>query len=146
MIRSHRTPYVSSRQKTGGGGYGDYYNSQFGNGVDVYSGRAFQNGHGFGGALLGLMRSATPLLKTVGKSLLRAGVGVAKDVMDGESFKNSIKSRGIGALKNLISPAKKSSTVKRAGSLKKRKRSPQTGSSVMRHPATKRRREDIFDF
>ena len=62
MIRRH-PPYFTPRGTTNEG-YSSYYNAQFGNGVDVYSGRAFQNGHGFGGALLGLMRSATPFLKT----------------------------------------------------------------------------------
>lgn len=146
MLRP-RPPYFSAKGTTGQG-YSDYYNAQFGNGLTVYRGRPFQNGHGFGGALLGLMRSATPLLKNMGKTLLRAGVGVAEDLMDGQSFKTSVKSRGIGALKNLaggiMSGPKQKAAPKRAGTKRKRKissSSSQTGSG--RHP--KRRRKDIFD-
>lgn len=137
MMRQ-RVPYFPPT-RTVGQGYSDYYNAQLGNGINVYSGRPFQSGHGFGGALLGLMRSATPLLKTVGKTLLRAGVGVAKDVLAGRTLKSSVKDRGVGALKRLANTTL-SGGKKSAASKKRRLRSPQTGGS-----SCKRRRGDIFD-
>ena len=89
------------------------------------------------------MRTATPLLKTVGKTLFCTGVGVAKDMMDGGTSKSSVKHRGVGALKSqagkVLSPGKKT-TPKKAGGVKRRRRSPQTGSG-----SCKRRRGDIFD-
>ena len=63
MIRQ-RPPYFSTRKT--GLGYSSYYKAQCGNGINVYSGRPFQSGHGLGGALLGLMRGVTPIFKTVG--------------------------------------------------------------------------------
>ena len=137
MMRQ-RVPYFPPK-RTVGQGYSDYYNAQLGNGINVYSGRSFQNGHGLGGALLGLMRSATPLLKTVGKTLLRAGVGVAKDMLAGRTLKSSLKDRGSGALKRLTSTAL-SGGKKTAASKKRRQRSPQTGGG-----SCKRRRGDVFD-
>lgn len=145
MIRT-RPPYFSSSRGTAGRGYSDYYNSQFGRGIGVYSGRVFQSGHGFGGALLGLMRSATPLLKTVGKNLLRAGVSVAKDLMEGgTSLKQSVKNRGLDALKrvagDLVTGGNKKSKPQATGRVTKRRRtSPQKGSGRY-----KRRKSDIFD-
>ena len=143
MIRK-RVPYFIPKRTTGQG-YSDYYNAQLGNGINVYSGRSFQSGHGFGGALLGLMRSATPLWKTVGKSLFRAGVGVAKDMMEGETFKKSMKRQGVGALKSLasttLSAGKKTTAPNKArAGTKRRQRSPQTNAG-----SCKRRRGDIFD-
>ena len=92
---------------------------------------------------MGLMRSATPLLKNVGKTLFRAGVGVAKYMSVVGTFKNSVKHRGVGALNSLLgkvfSPGK-TTAPKKAGT-KWRKRSPQTGSGG----SCKRRRGDIFD-
>lgn len=140
MMRQ-RVPYFPPR-RTVGRGYSDYYNAQLGNGVNVYSGRSFQSGHGLGGALLGLMRSATPLLKSVGKTLLRAGVGVAKDVLAGRTLKSSVKDRGAGALKRLASTAfsgGKTTVASKKGS-KRRRHSPQTGGG-----SCKRRRGDVFD-
>lgn len=147
MIRT-RPPYHSPKRATAGrgGSYSEYYNSQFGRGGGFYSGRVFQSGHGLGGALLGLMRSATPLLKTVGKNLLRAGVGVANDLMaGGTSFQKSVKNRGLDALKrvtgDLMTDGKKKSRAQAAGRVTKRRRtSPQQGSG-----RRKRHKSDIFD-
>ena len=136
MLRE-RPPYFSTRNT--GQAYRSYYRAQCGHGVNVYSGRPFQNGHGLGGALLGLMRSATPLFKTVGKTLLRAGVGVAKDMMDGGTFKSSLKNRATNALRDLAG-GRTTRARKRAPA--KRKRS-QTGNGRERKN-TRTARVDIF--
>ena len=86
----------------------------------MYSGRPFQGGHGLGGALLGLIRSATPIFKTLGKTLLRAGVGVADDMLHGGQLTTSLKNRRMAALKNLTGRARPRADIKK----KPRKKTP----------------------
>ena len=75
--------------------YRQYYSAQQrGNGMSVYSGKTTMKGHGIGSIFSGLARSVLPMLgKTVGKTLLNAGVGTVKSLVGGKSFKESIKSQ-----------------------------------------------------
>ena len=68
----------------------------------IYRGRISQRSHGNGGMLNGLLRGATPIFKSLGKSLLKAGIGVADDVLSAEDIKQSLANRGHGVGKELI--------------------------------------------
>ena len=140
MLHYYGTPpYLAPR-----GEYAAYYSkSQFGHGLlPAYGGVARQRGHGFGSLISGLMRSARPLLgsigRSAGKALLTTGTGVLADVMSGKSIKKSLKRRATSAGKQLLQnaatsaqgyinstssgpPAKRRATVKRAGRAKQQK-------------------------
>jgi hypothetical protein len=77
--------------------YIDYYLHQAGSGISVYGGVENQKGHGLGSILGSLFRSATPLLKSigkkVGKQVLHSGLQVADDVLSGSNLKQSLKRR-----------------------------------------------------
>ena len=70
---------MKPRRETGRG-FTDYYVNQAGNGVSIYSGSTMQRGHGLGSILKGLLRVATPLIKTVGKQALRKSAPILKEV------------------------------------------------------------------
>lgn len=80
--------------------------TQYGGTMNVFRGRRSQRGHGIGGVLKGLFRSAMPLIKkgakSLGKIALETGVQVANDVMSGKKFKSSLKTRGKQAGRKLI--------------------------------------------
>ena len=85
-------PYVPSDSK---GSVQSFF--QQGSGIPVYSGRSIMRGGGVGSFLGGLFKSAAPLLKrgalNVGKRLFNTGMGIARDVMQGEKFGVSAKKR-----------------------------------------------------
>lgn len=63
-------------------------------------------GQGLGNILGGVLRSAVPLLKSAGKSLLktgaRTGMQIASDVLSGQDFKAAAKQRAQQAGQHLI--------------------------------------------
>ena len=75
---------------------------QCGNG---FYGTPYQRGAGLGNIFRSIFRFILPVAKkagkSVGKQLLKAGADVATDVIDGRSFKDSMKLRGAEAVKNL---------------------------------------------
>lgn len=75
--------------------YLKYYSSQSGSGLPYFSGTYSQRGHGIGSVFSGLFRSIWPLIKSqlkdVGKQALKSGINIAADVVDGKSFKESVK-------------------------------------------------------
>ena len=77
--------------------YEDYYVRQVGGGLLVFVGARVQRGHGLGSLFGGLIRSAMPLIKrgvlALGKGALKPGLGVAGDVLSGQSIKSSAKRR-----------------------------------------------------
>lgn len=136
-------PYTCCTRK-----FENYYASQTGNGLSFYRGGAvLQRGHGIGGFFAKLFRSAMPLLmsgaKTIGKEALRTGTMVANDVLSGESFKSSLKTRSKETGKKLARKAvKKADEMIGHGRLKrKRKLSKHFSSSKAR----KVKGRDIFD-
>ena len=80
-----------------------YYNNQAGNGIPVYTGHPNQRGHGIGSILSSIARVAVPVLSRVGKRVIRGGLQVASDVLDGRSFGDSAKRRVSEAIKEEIS-------------------------------------------
>lgn len=78
--------------------YEKYYSQQAGSGIGViYKGAPYQRGHGIGSFLGGLFRSIIPLLssgaKTVGKEVLRSGVGLISDMVNTRPADDSIRER-----------------------------------------------------
>lgn len=75
----------------------DYYAGQTGKGLPYFKGAVLQKGYGIGGFFAKLFRSAMPFLfsgaKAIGKEALRTGTRVANDVLSGENFKASLKTR-----------------------------------------------------
>ena len=71
--------------------YEQYYADQCGNGMNVFQGARGQRGHGLGSVLSGLFRSALPMIKNFGKQALQTGLNVATDVVQGNSFKDSLR-------------------------------------------------------
>ena len=73
------------------GYYELYYADQCGNGMNVFHGARGQRGHGLGSVLSGLFRSALPMIKNIGKQALQTGINVATDVVQGNTFKDSLR-------------------------------------------------------
>ena len=128
--RSMHKPIFHSSNKD----FEDYYLSQAGNGVPVFSGPRTQRGHGLGSVLGGLFKSASPLLKQgaklLGKHALKTGIRVASDVAAGKDFKTAAKAGLKSGLKKTASDLTKLAV--------KRLRPPGDRQ-------TKRRKQDIFD-
>lgn len=80
-------------------------NSPWENGF-IFSGRKAQRGFGFGSFLKSVGKIALPLVKTLGKSVLKTALGVGQDILEGKKVKESLKTRGKGLVKD---------TLKRAG-------------------------------
>ncbi|MED5363038.1 MAG: hypothetical protein VX790_02535, partial [Bacteroidota bacterium] len=61
---------------------------QYGGNLPAFHGVRVQRGYGLGGLLKGLFRAAVPLFKqgakTVGRTALKTGAKVAKDVLQGQ--------------------------------------------------------------
>ena len=71
----------------------DYYVNQAGTGIAPFEGVRFQRGHGFfsnfiKGRLLPILKSVLPYL---GRNALDAGVNIAQNLKDGNSFKEATK-------------------------------------------------------
>ena len=128
--------------------YEQYYSSQAGNGIDYYSGRNYmprQYGNGIGNFLRPLGRMLTPLIKkgakTVGRNLLSTGVDIVKDLIDGQSLKESagmrFKETGrnmIGAIQSEFQPTKRVPRTRRPPA-----RSPPVAAGMKRKRNVRRR-------
>lgn len=108
-----------------------HYQQQHGNGgITVY--RGHQRGDGlFGSIMRGLIKTALPVVKnigkSVGKSVLNAGVGVAADVLEGHNIKDSVRQRAAQQLRSAVQ-RKRTTELKKKKSTPKRKqnRKPRT--------------------
>jgi len=87
--------------------YEDYYARQNGGEMSVFAGARTQRGHGLGSMLGGLFRRILPFLKSGAKFLapkvMKAGMQITDDVVAGKSFKESVKERVPGAIKEAMS-------------------------------------------
>ena len=76
--------------------YEDYYTKQSGRGMPVFAGVRHQHGHGLGSILGGLFRRVIlPFfranVRTIASNAIKTGLEVADDVVQGKSFKGSVK-------------------------------------------------------
>lgn len=84
----------------------DYYTTQVGHGLSVFTGPAHQKGYGIGNVLSGLTRTVVPLLKkTLLKEGVRTGVNVATDVLRGQKLSTSVNRRGRETGQRLLNQA-----------------------------------------
>jgi hypothetical protein len=130
----------------------EYYIDQVGRGLPIFMGSRVQRGHGIGSLISGLVRSAVPLIKSgvksLGKHALKAGIGVADDVLAGKNFKESIQSRAKSSGRELIRHA--IDNIKPPGELAinptirpiKRKRK---NTKAHSKKGKRRKHQDIFD-
>ena len=86
-----RVPYIPDRSV-----YKLHYNSA-GGGLPVFRG-VYQDGSGL---LSNIFRSALPILKSAGKTLLKSGARALTDVVEGKDIKTAIKHRGVEGLKTV---------------------------------------------
>ena len=82
--------------------YENYYTTQAGNGLPIFAGGRNQKGHGLGSMLSSLWRRAQPFLMRAGKVLLRQGASVARDMLDGQSFKEAARKRTSEGITTLL--------------------------------------------
>lgn len=72
--------------------------------ITPFKGARWQRGYGLGSIFRSLIRTAVPLFKSrVGKSIMKAGVGLAGDAIKGRNMKQALRSRftqGIGDAMN----------------------------------------------
>lgn len=135
----------------------NFFNHQVGSGfgdIDVFRGSPYQRGHGIG-SLIG--RFGIPILKFLGKHVLKTGVNVGSDLLEKKRFKEALKSRAKETLKNATSESlsKVNQLLQQSGSgLMKRKlyKNQVRSSSKRRKKAVKKKRKkkttrsrDIFE-
>ena len=121
--------------------YEDYYLNQSGSGLPVFVGSRGQRGHGLGSMLSGLFRSAMPLIKrglaSFGRHALKTGLEIANDVVDGNSFGSSVKTRVPVGIKRFAS---QSNLTNQSGNGRKRRRQVSKKKKVTKI----RKHRDIF--
>lgn len=122
-----------------------YYTAQAGRGFDdinVFRGSPYQRGHGIGSIL---SRYALPLVKFIGKHLLRTGLQVGSGVLADNFNKPNLKRRlKEGAKEFARESLTKASTMleSQSGSGIKRKR--KSKKAKKKYKKARRRRKDIF--
>lgn len=140
-------------------GYASYYSGQLGNGIDIYTGRVGQRGHGLGGMLSGLLRGITPMFKSLGGSLakgvLKTGLNVMNDLSRGGNIREAFKRRGReagldflkGSMQTILSggsPKKKAKITKRRKQQTGRGKQKKKKKKTKRRATKKRTKGDIF--
>lgn len=127
-----RVPYVCNPH---------LYREHYGRGLATFQGDVMQDGYGLGNIIGGLFRSIIPLatkhvlpiIKTVasaaGKTLLRRGANIAKDViLERKGLKSSVKHHGKRTLQDILSSVGKEvnrsqkGSGRRGGPCKKKRR------------------------
>jgi transposase len=81
--------------------YRTYYENQAKNEIPVFKGSLIQRGYGFGDIFKKFFswivpivkKNAVPVLKDVGKQIVKTTSNIAYDTIDGQNFKNSSKNR-----------------------------------------------------
>ena len=97
--------------------------------ITPYSGARWQRGYGIGSIFRGLFRTAIPFLKSrVGKSVVKAGMGLAGDVIRGRNMKEALGQRVMQGIGDVVTkgPAprkrRQAPTKRRVSSTKVKKR------------------------
>lgn len=113
----------------------------YGGNLPAFHGVRIQRGYGLGGLLKGLFRAAVPLFKqgakVVGRTALKTGARVARDVLQGQDLKSSLKTRGSQAQQELQKKAKRK-VAKMVGGGKRTKATKKTTKRRINKTATKR--------
>ena len=128
----------------------DYYLKQAqqkGGHLPAFNGAIMQRGYGLGSFLKGLYRWAVPHLhsgvKALGKQALKEGVGVAQDVLNGESVGDSLMKRGKKAIGSISNDTQ---NAPQAGGEKKTKKRKSKAKPISRPSAKKRKTSQAEPF
>ena len=126
--------------------YEKYYADQAGGSLPAFHGTRIQKGFGLGGILRGMFNWLIPHAKTAAKTLgneaLKTGVNIAQDVMNGQDFQSSVKSRAANTgkrLANQVVDDNQSEKKAQTGGGRKPSKRKTTASSV-NSPTAKRRK------
>ena len=123
--------------------YEKYYTNQAGGTLATFHGTRIQRGYGLGGILRGmfnwLLPHAKTAAKTIGNEALRTGVGVTQDVMQGQDFQSSIKSRAANSVRGLAKRAAINGDQSQTGGGQKAIKRKTSDTSVS-SPAAKRKK------
>ena len=117
-----------------------HYQQQAGNGLSdiaVFRGQPYQRGYGLGSVF---RRFGIPILKFLGKQLVKTGVNVGNDYLAGNNIRASIKSQGKKGIRTAAKEGldRLNQLVDQTGSgIRKRKR-------VDKHRKLKKAKLDIF--
>lgn len=75
--------------------YNDFYNQTGRGQIPIFKGSKHQVGYGLGGISSSLFKAAMPMVKagakSLGKTALNAGLNMAKDMLDGNNVKQSLR-------------------------------------------------------
>ena len=122
--------------------YEKYYTNQNGGALPAFHGTRIQRGYGLGGILRGMFNWLFPhaktATKTIGNEVLRTGVGVAQDVIQGQDFQSSIKSRAANSVRGLAKRAINGNKSQTGGGKKSIKR--KTSDTSVSSPAARRKK------
>ena len=82
-----------------------YLRGQRGGSLSGFRGARIQRGYGIGSFFKSIARFAIPLVKrgaqAIGRRALQAATDVGRDVLAGKSVKQSVKDRGVAAVKDI---------------------------------------------
>ena len=119
----------------------------YGGNLPAFHGVRIQRGYGLGGLLKGLFRAAVPLFKqgakVVGRTALKTGARVARDVLQGQDLKSFFNSHGSQARQELQKKAKQK-VIKMVGGGKRTKAAKKTTKRRINKTATKRMKGAIL--
>ncbi len=122
-----RVPYIPNHEA---------YKTHYGSGIPgVFRGDIYQDGYGIGGIISSFMRNIVPILtgpigQKVGKTLLRSGVNIVKDIVKGKKPKTSLKQHGLEGVKSLVKDLFSPNPPTAQPSKKRRKLNPTTPGRV----------------
>lgn len=126
----------------------NHYQSQAGNGfseIEVFRGQPYQRGYGLGSIL---KRFGIPILKLLGKELLKTGVNISNDILSHGNVKQAVKIRSKEGVKSAATRSLKhlSDLINQEGSgIRTRKRKKTTKKSRSIKTLRKRpKKSDIF--
>jgi len=117
----------------------NYYiqqSQQKGGHLPAFHGGRVQSGYGLGSILKGIYRWAVPHLKTVGKTVVTEGLGVAQDALNGEKIGEALQKRGGKVLTSL---ATQNASQQQKGDGRKAIKRKAPTKKISRTPAKKRK-------
>ena len=101
-----------------------YLRGQQGGSIAGFRGARIQRGYGIGNFFKSIARFAIPLVKrgaqAFGRRALGAAVDVGHDILEGKNVKQSIKSRGIKAVKDIVRQGVKQPSSQSGGGRKRK--------------------------
>lgn len=125
--------------------YRSVYN-QSGQGYPIipFQGSRYQRGHGLGSIFTKLLPFVKKIAKPIGKSLLTTGLNIAKDTIEGQPLKKSIKSNFKKTGRELATKSIDALLNSPRPSNKRKRQSKKSVSSKRSRTAKRSKTKDIF--